>query len=100
MQGGFAEDQGRCYRINPEFLEGDNTASCTIDLIDDTEYLINPGSVGQPRDRDPRAAYALYDSDARTVTLRRVEYPIAQTAESIRQAGLPDVLGLRLFSGF
>jgi predicted phosphodiesterase len=70
-----------------------------IELEADTSYLINPGSVGQPRDGDPRAAYALYEADARLVRLRRVDYPIARTAEKIKSAGLPDTLGLRLFQG-
>jgi predicted phosphodiesterase len=70
-----------------------------IELEADTSYLINPGSVGQPRDGDPRAAYALYEAEERLVRLRRVEYPIARTAEKIKSAGLPDTLGLRLFQG-
>jgi hypothetical protein len=70
-----------------------------IELEADTSYLINPGSVGQPRDGDPRAAYALYEAEERLVLLRRVEYPIARTAEKIKSAGLPDTLGLRLFQG-
>ena len=61
--------------------------------------MINPGSVGQPRDSDPRAAYAIYDSDKKTVTLWRVDYPIGKTADAIEKAGLPEVLGLRLFHG-
>jgi diadenosine tetraphosphatase ApaH/serine/threonine PP2A family protein phosphatase len=55
--------------------------------------------VGQPRDGDPRAAYAIYDSDKKLVTLRRADYPIEKTATEIQAAGLPEVLGLRLFHG-
>ena len=62
-------------------------------------YMVNPGSVGQPRDGDARAAYAMYDSEQKLVTLRRVEYPIQKTAEEIMHAGLPDVLAFRLFQG-
>jgi len=63
-------------------------------------YLINPGAVGQPRDGDPRAAYAVFDSEQRLVMLRRVEYPVQKTANDIRAAGLPALLALRLFQGF
>jgi predicted phosphodiesterase len=62
-------------------------------------YLINPGSVGQPRDGDPRAGYALYDSDEGTVECRRVSYDNVTTWRKIVQAGLPEVLGRRLMLG-
>ena len=62
-------------------------------------YLINPGAVGQPRDRDPRAAYAFYDSDTCTVTYERVPYDIAQAQEKILAAGLPQALAARLSLG-
>jgi diadenosine tetraphosphatase ApaH/serine/threonine PP2A family protein phosphatase len=61
--------------------------------------MVNPGSVGQPRDGDPRAAYAIYDTEQKIVRLRRVSYPIQQTADDIRKAGLPSVLAIRLFRG-
>jgi diadenosine tetraphosphatase ApaH/serine/threonine PP2A family protein phosphatase len=61
--------------------------------------LLNPGSVGQPRDGDPRAAYLLLDLDARTASFRRVEYDIARTQAEIRQAGLPELLAGRLANG-
>jgi diadenosine tetraphosphatase ApaH/serine/threonine PP2A family protein phosphatase len=61
--------------------------------------LLNPGSVGQPRDGDPRAAYVLLDLDARTVSFRRVEYDIAATQAEIREAGLPELLAARLTLG-
>jgi predicted phosphodiesterase len=97
VQGGFFHRYGR---VGPLPVVPKTEREIVLELEPEALYMINPGSVGQPRDRDPRAAYALYDSDARTVALRRVEYPVAQTAESIKQAGLPDVLGMRLFSGF
>ena len=62
-------------------------------------YLVNPGSVGQPRDHDPRAAFALYDSETRLVQYERTEYDVSATARKIVDAGLPEVLGLRLFRG-
>jgi diadenosine tetraphosphatase ApaH/serine/threonine PP2A family protein phosphatase len=62
-------------------------------------YLINVGSVGQPRDRDPRAAYAVWDVDAGVVTIRRVVYDTEATARKILAAGLPAVLAERLAGG-
>lgn len=61
--------------------------------------IANPGSVGQPRDQDPRASYAVYDSDARILEIRRVEYDIGQTIGRILRAGLPVLLGERLRVG-
>jgi predicted phosphodiesterase len=63
------------------------------------EWLINPGSVGQPRDGDPRAAWLLLDTEGWTARWRRVEYPIEDAAAAIEKAGLPRVLAERLFSG-
>lgn len=62
-------------------------------------YFINPGSVGQPRDRDPRAAFGLYDTDARTFEFHRVEYDIHAAARKVVDAGLPVQLGRRLLEG-
>jgi diadenosine tetraphosphatase ApaH/serine/threonine PP2A family protein phosphatase len=61
--------------------------------------LINPGSVGQPRDGDPRAAFGVYDGATRTLTLRRVQYPVEQAQEKIRAAGLAASLANRLALG-
>jgi predicted phosphodiesterase len=61
--------------------------------------LVNPGSIGQPRDGDPRAAYAMYDSDSGVLLMRRVEYPVAQAQEKIIAAGLPRALANRLAVG-
>jgi diadenosine tetraphosphatase ApaH/serine/threonine PP2A family protein phosphatase len=62
-------------------------------------WLLNPGSVGQPRDGDPRAAWLLIDDAARRVVFRRVPYPVAETQAAIRKRGLPDVLASRLAHG-
>jgi diadenosine tetraphosphatase ApaH/serine/threonine PP2A family protein phosphatase len=62
-------------------------------------FFINPGSVGQPRDGDPRAAIGLYDSDKNEYELVRVEYPVDKAAERILNAGLPHFLAERLFLG-
>ncbi len=63
------------------------------------KYFINVGSVGQPRDGDPRAAYALYDVKSRTVRFRRLEYDIASAQSKILEAGLPERLAARLEMG-
>ena len=70
-----------------------------LQLEPDYYYLINPGSVGQPRDGDPRAAYALYSPEDRTVEFRRVPYDIGKAAAKILQAELPESLAMRLFEG-
>jgi diadenosine tetraphosphatase ApaH/serine/threonine PP2A family protein phosphatase len=62
-------------------------------------WLVNPGGVGQPRDGDPRAAWLLLDTGNWTATWRRVEYPIDEAARAIEEAGLPAVLGERLYTG-
>jgi predicted phosphodiesterase len=62
-------------------------------------YLINPGSTGQPRDNDPRAACAIFDSEKREVTLLRMAYDYEAVQEKIERAGLPPALGLRLGFG-
>ena len=62
-------------------------------------WIFNPGSVGQPRDRDPRAAWLELDTDARTVTWHRTPYDIASAQAAIRGAGLPDPLADRLGAG-
>ena len=63
------------------------------------KYFINVGSVGQPRDGDWRACYAIYDFDAKVVTYRRVEYDIAKTQAKIIAAGLPPMLAERISEG-
>ncbi|MFN2614146.1 MAG: metallophosphoesterase [Actinomycetota bacterium] len=67
--------------------------------IRDGRYMLNPGSVGQPRDSDPRASFMLYDDVARTAVVHRVAYDIARAQQKIRDAGLPPVLAERLTAG-
>jgi diadenosine tetraphosphatase ApaH/serine/threonine PP2A family protein phosphatase len=75
------------------------TLDSEIDLAGVHKALINVGSVGQPRDEDPRAAFVVFDSDARMAWLRRCSYDIEAEAERIRSAGLPPVLADRLALG-
>jgi diadenosine tetraphosphatase ApaH/serine/threonine PP2A family protein phosphatase len=70
-----------------------------LSLDENGRYLVNCGSVGQPRDGDPRAAYAILDTDARTLTIFRVDYDVANAQAKILAAGLPEVLAQRLGMG-
>lgn len=70
-----------------------------IVLHPEGRYLLNPGSIGQPRDRDPRASYMTYDSRRRVVRWFRVPYPVERAQERIRRAGLPGSLADRLALG-
>jgi predicted phosphodiesterase len=67
--------------------------------LGDGRWLLNPGSVGQPRDTDPRAAWLLLDLGARHASYRRVEYDVAKTQQEIRDRGLPEALAARLAFG-
>lgn len=69
------------------------------ELPEDGLFLLNPGSVGQPRDGDPRAAFAIWDTEQRTITFRRVEYDIGKAQRKILASGLPERLALRLAFG-
>ncbi len=62
-------------------------------------WLLNPGSVGQPRGNDPRAAWLLLDLEAQTASFRRTEYDVEATQREIREAGLPESLAARLAAG-
>ncbi len=70
-----------------------------VPLNSDSKYFINVGSVGQPRDGDPRACYAIYDAEAQMVTFRRIEYDIASAQQAVLAAGLPEYLAERLGNG-
>jgi predicted phosphodiesterase len=83
------------YRVQGWSIRGD----ATVRLDRTRRYLINPGSVGQPRDRNPHASFLIFDSDKMTVQFFRVEYDIARTQTSILKAGLPPILAERLAHG-
>jgi predicted phosphodiesterase len=70
-----------------------------VDLLPGLRYLVNPGSVGQPRDRNPRCGFALYDSASGSVAIHRIEYRVSETRDKILRAGLPRWLGDRLLLG-
>jgi len=96
LQGGFV-----VHRDGAETIERvpDDRTETQLALTDGCAHLINPGSVGQPRDRDPRAAYAIYDDSGRVVHYRRTFYDIESAQRKIVSAGLPDVLATRLSYG-
>ena len=74
-------------------------AESRVTIREGSKYLVNPGSVGQPRDSDPRSAYAIVDAGERRVELYRVAYPVQQAQAKVLKAGLPDVLAQRLALG-
>jgi diadenosine tetraphosphatase ApaH/serine/threonine PP2A family protein phosphatase len=75
------------------------SAESRLTLRPGSKYLVNPGSVGQPRDSDPRAAYAIADSADRRVELYRVAYSVDEAQAKVLKAGLPEVLAQRLAVG-
>ncbi len=87
----FREDGRRLETLGP-------VAGSTL-LLDDRRLLVNPGSVGQPRDGDPRASALVYDTEARSMTWLRVPYPVGETQAAMRAAGLPPRLVSRLDHG-
>lgn len=90
------------FQVSNGMLEATGPATAEraeLKLRDGVKYLLNPGSVGQPRDGDPRAAYAIVDTTARTVELMRLVYPVATTQAKVLAAGLPEPLARRLGVG-
>ena len=75
------------------------TKDYQLNLQKEAKYIINTGSVGQPRDRDPRACFCVYDSQKGMISFRRVEYNIKKAADKILKAGLPPLLAERLYLG-
>ncbi len=80
----------QCYPEDDEFY---------YRLLEDKQYLINPGSVGQPRDQNPKASYAILDTDENIICIKRIGYDIQATQRKIREAGLPTWHADRLADG-
>ncbi|MGB7554738.1 MAG: metallophosphoesterase family protein [Candidatus Korobacteraceae bacterium] len=102
LQGGFVYQEGRTLPIAPGYGTMEGAVESTLTLTPGERYLINPGSVGQPRDGDWRAAFALYEDDGNgpaRVTFYRVPYNVKQTQDKIFAASLPERLALRLATG-
>ena len=89
---GYVYQNGRVERIS--FVEGGE-----IILSPEKRYLINCGSVGQPRDGNPEASFGIYDVEEQRVRIERVQYDIEKAAQKILQAGLPEGLAYRLWEG-
>lgn len=81
--------------LHPLYLRG----YTDFQLLPSLKYFINVGSVGQPRDNDPRACYGIYDTDLNRVIIKRVEYDIRAAQAAIRSVGLPEYLAERLEKG-
>jgi predicted phosphodiesterase len=90
LQGGFLLGRSGVKHVVP---------NGTIEIEPDYHFLINPGSIGQPRDGDWRAAYALYSPVEHVVEFCRVAYDVDRAAAKIRAAGLPEFLAARLYEG-
>ncbi len=99
LQGGFATDGETIFKLNPFYDTRDDAEECEIELRDSARYLINPGSVGQPRDHDWRAACGLYDDERKTMRFLRIPYDVRAAQVKIIRAGLPDRLAYRLREG-
>lgn len=99
VQGGFAAQDGKIVELTPCYGSEDRAEESCLRLGDGVRYLLNPGSVGQPRDHDWRAAFAVYDNGEQTVTWHRAPYDLRQAQERIRAAGLPERLAERLSQG-
>jgi predicted phosphodiesterase len=101
VQGGYwiddvQDDEGA---IEMKYPHAEGPQRMELRLAPTASYLINPGSVGQPRDGDPRASFATYDTDNKVVTYFRVPYDIAAAQQKIFAAGLPERLAIRLEEG-
>lgn len=97
FQGGFSYSNSRLEMIQLKPHAGASFAA--LHLEPETRYLLNPGSIGQPRDGDPRAALAIADLGHEVVEFWRVPYDVASVQERMKKAGLPDSLAQRLAFG-
>jgi diadenosine tetraphosphatase ApaH/serine/threonine PP2A family protein phosphatase len=89
----------KAFAINPEHEGAQEVVTLKFQLRDGWKYIVSVGSVGQPRDFDPRASYTLYDSDTKTFEFKRVEYDIKTSASKILASDLEPNFGTRLFLG-
>jgi diadenosine tetraphosphatase ApaH/serine/threonine PP2A family protein phosphatase len=113
VQGGFATNGDEWFRLAPSYAVHRNghggrhgnengheeAEEFEVELREGARYLLNPGSVGQPRDGDWRAAFALYDDARMVLTWYRVPYDVREAQDRILRAGLPDRLAARLRDG-
>ena len=93
------EETGLGKSVVPNYKSAKGKQTARLEIKKKTTYMVNPGSVGQPRDNDPRAAFLLYDTEAGVITFHRVPYNIERAQEKIFAAGLPERLAFRLEEG-
>ncbi len=99
VQGGFAWfKEQRAGPLNPGLRKAADESRLVLDW--ENRYLINPGAVGQPRDDDPRAAFAVFDQEKALLSYFRVEYPVGRVQQKMRKVGLPSYLADRLARGW
>jgi diadenosine tetraphosphatase ApaH/serine/threonine PP2A family protein phosphatase len=99
LQGGFFANGNSADGFRPEYRTVGQVESVSLQLKPATRYMINPGSVGQPRDGDWRAAFALFDTEARVVHFHRTPYNLKSAQDRIFEANLPPRLATRLAAG-
>jgi predicted phosphodiesterase len=99
LQGGFSQKEHDWHELRPQYKTRNEADSWTIAIPPGTRHLINPGSVGQPRDNDWRAAFAIYDTEAAEIVYHRVPYDLTAAQGRILMAGLPERLAARLREG-
>jgi len=99
LQGGFAQKDHDWHEFRPRYTTRNEAETWTLALTPGTRHLINPGSIGQPRDNDWRAAFAIYDTEAAEIIFHRVPYDLTAAQGRILLAGLPERLAARLREG-
>jgi diadenosine tetraphosphatase ApaH/serine/threonine PP2A family protein phosphatase len=102
LQGGFVEESGKVRQFFPDYGDPEGRVEFELRLQPEARYLINPGSIGQPRDGDWRAAFALYETEnggPGRMHFYRVPYDVDQAQERILAANLPPRLAMRLRLG-
>lgn len=99
LQGGFMQKDEDWHELRPRYNTRNEAESWTLTIAEGTRHLINPGSIGQPRDNDWRAAFAIYDTEAQEIVFHRVPYDLTAAQGRILMAGLPEKLALRLREG-
>jgi diadenosine tetraphosphatase ApaH/serine/threonine PP2A family protein phosphatase len=99
LQGGFFANGSSADGFRPEYRTVGKAESVPLQLKQNTRYMINPGSVGQPRDGDWRAAFALFDTEAQVVHFHRAPYNLKAAQDRILAANLPARLATRLAAG-
>jgi predicted phosphodiesterase len=99
IQGGFSSEDDEWVTLRPIYDSDNELETFAYQMSKTAKYLINPGSIGQPRDGDWRAAFCVFDTDLWNITFYRVPYNMEGAQRRIYEAGLPDRLATRLQEG-